>query len=122
MRFIPTRVHGMLDYVVGLLLIASPWVFNFARGGAETWVPVILGAAALVYSLFTNYELGAVKRLSVGTHLSLDLASGLVLAASPWIFGFSEFIYLPHLILGLFEIVAALMTKPVPSYDRPANA
>lgn len=36
MRFIPTRTHGLLDYVVGLLLIAAPWVFNFAQGGAET--------------------------------------------------------------------------------------
>lgn len=117
MRFIPTRVHGILDYIVGLLLIASPWVFNFARGGAETWVPVILGAGALVYSLFTNYELGAVKRISMGAHLGLDAASGLLLAASPWLFGFSDFVYLPHLILGLFEIIAAVSTKTTPSYD-----
>ncbi len=59
MRFIPTRVHGLLDYVVGMLLIAAPWVFNFDRGGAETWVPVALGVGALVYSLFTDHELGA---------------------------------------------------------------
>ena len=85
MRFIPTRVHGLLDYLVGLLLIAAPWVFNFARGGAETWVPVALGAGALLYSLFTDYELGLVKRLPMGTHLTLDLLSGLLLAASPWL-------------------------------------
>lgn len=122
MRFIPTRIHGVLDYIVGLLLIASPWVFDFNRGGAETWVPVILGAGALIYSLFTNYELGLVKRVSMRTHLSLDAASGLFLAASPWLFGFSEFVYLPHLILGLFEIVAALTTKTTPSYNRAAHA
>ena len=114
MRFIPTRVHGLLDYLVGLLLIAAPWLFNFARGGTETWVPVALGAGALVYSLFTNYELGAVKRLLMPTHLTLDLLSGLLLAASPWLFGFSEFVYVPHLVLGLLEIGAALMTKTTP--------
>ncbi len=47
MRFIPTRLHGVLDYLVGTLLIAAPWLLNFNRGGAETWVPVILGVGAL---------------------------------------------------------------------------
>ena len=121
MRFIPTRIHGFLDYLVGLLLIAAPWVFGFARGGAETWIPVILGAGALVYSLFTNYELGVVKRLPMPTHLTLDLLSGLLLAASPWLFGFSDFVYLPHLVLGVLEVGAALMTKTAP-YPRDTAA
>ena len=38
MRFISTRVHGILDYLMGPLLIASPWLFDFDNGGAETWV------------------------------------------------------------------------------------
>jgi hypothetical protein len=37
MRFIPTRIHGFLDYAVGVLLIVVPWLFGFAAGGAETW-------------------------------------------------------------------------------------
>jgi hypothetical protein len=36
MKIIPTRVHGMLDYLVGALLIVVPWVLGFTRGGAET--------------------------------------------------------------------------------------
>ena len=43
MRFIPTKVHGVMDYIMGILLIASPWLFIFNRGGMETWIPVILG-------------------------------------------------------------------------------
>ena len=114
MRFIPTRVHGVLDYLVGVLLIAAPWLLNFNRGGAETWVPVVLGVGALVYSLFTNYELGVVRRIPMGTHLGLDLASGLLLAVSPWLFGFSNYVFWPHLILGVFEIAAALTTQTTP--------
>ncbi|MGV3658513.1 MAG: SPW repeat domain-containing protein [Chitinophagaceae bacterium] len=118
MRFIPTKVHGYLDYLVGALLIASPWLFDFADGGAETWVPVVLGAGAILYSLITDYELGASKTISMRTHLTLDLISGIVLAASPWIFGFADYVWGPHLILGLFEIGAALMTRREPGYDR----
>ena len=117
MRLIPTKIHGVLDYLVGLLLIVAPWLLNFDRGGAETWVPVILGAGALVYSLFTNYELGMVKKIPMKTHLLFDIASGIFLAASPWLFNFDEYVYLPHLLLGIFEILAGLMTKQEPAFN-----
>jgi hypothetical protein len=115
MRFIPTKTHGYLDYIVGLFLIAAPWLLDFNRGGAETWVPVALGAGALVYSLITDYEMGASRVISMRTHLMLDIMSGIFLAASPWIFGFADYVYLPHLILGIFEIGAGLMTKTQPA-------
>lgn len=128
MRILSTRVHGVLDYVVGLLLIVAPWLLGFADGGAETWVPVVLGVAALGLSVFTDYELGLVRRIPMPTHLMVDLGSGLLLAASPWLFGFADGtathpdgVWVPHLVLGLAEIGAALMTKRVPS-DRPAAA
>ncbi len=117
---IPTKIHGYLDYAMGALLIAAPWLFGFARGGAETWVPVILGAGAILYSLMTNYELGVKGAISMGTHLTLDLVSGVLLAASPWIFGFADYVYVPHLVLGILEIGASLMTRRDPAYG-PGN-
>ena len=104
-----------MDYLVGVLLIAAPWLFDFARGGAETWVPVILGAGAIIYSLMTDYELGLSRTISMRTHLSLDMWSGILLAASPWLFGFHEYVYLPHLIVGILEIGASLVTERTPS-------
>jgi hypothetical protein len=117
MRFIPTKVHGVMDYLMGILLIASPWLFDFNRGGMETWIPVILGVGALVYSVMTDYELGLTRTLSMPTHLTLDLVSGIFLAASPWIFGFADYVYMPHLVLGIIEIGASLMTKREPSNE-----
>lgn len=120
MRFIPTKVHGVLDYTVGGFIAASPWLLGFARGGAETKVPEVAGKAAVVYSLLTDYEWGVKKVIPMRQHLMLDLASGVFLAASPWLFGFSKKTYLPHLLMGLFEIGAALMTKqqPEPRHDH----
>jgi hypothetical protein len=118
MRVIPTRVHGMMDYLIGVLLIAAPWLFGFNRDGAETWVPVVLGAGVILYSLFTDYELGAVRRLPMPTHLMLDLGGGILLAASPWLFGFSDYVWAPHLIVGLLEIGTSLMTRRVPDDGR----
>ena len=114
MKIISTKTHGILDYLMGVLLIASPWIFGFANGGAEQWIPIILGAGALLYSMMTDYELGVFKTLSMKTHLNIDLMSGIFLAASPWIFGFSDRVSTPHLILGLLEIGASLMTRTTP--------
>ena len=119
MRFIPTRIHGILDYLMGALLIAAPWLFGFAEGGAETWVPVVLGVGALLYSLLTDYELGVMRRIPMSTHLGLDLAAGLLLAVSPWLFGFSDDVWAPQLVLGLLEVGAALTTRRVPADRTP---
>jgi hypothetical protein len=116
MKIISTKVHGVLDYLMGVLLIAAPWLFNFNRDGAETWVPVILGIGVIVYSLFTNYELGLSKLIPMRTHLILDMLSGALLAASPWIFNFDEYVYLPHLILGILEMGAGVMTETTPRF------
>lgn len=124
MRLLPTRLHGILDYLMGLLLIAAPWLFGFADGGAETVVPVALGVATLGLSLFTDYELGLVRRIPMAAHLMVDLGSGLLLAASPWLFGFADGtattagVWAPHLVFGLLEVGAALLTRRTPD-DRP---
>ncbi|HEV7331511.1 MAG TPA: SPW repeat protein, partial [Flavisolibacter sp.] len=93
MRFIETKTHGYLDYIMGALLIAAPWLFGFDRGGAETWVPVILGISMIGLALVTDYEMGATRKVSMRTHLTIDLISGALLAVSPWLFGFADYVW-----------------------------
>ncbi|MBV9774576.1 MAG: hypothetical protein JO040_11535, partial [Gemmatimonadetes bacterium] len=69
-------------------------------------------------SLFTDYELGAVRRLQMPVHLWLDGLGGILLAASPWIFGFDQTVWIPHVAAGAFEVLAALVTNTIPSYER----
>ena len=120
MRFIPTRVHGMLDYASGLLLIVAPYLFGFADGTAAQYIPQALGAGILLMSLITDYEFSLAKLVPMPVHLGVDVAGGLLLAASPWLFGFADRVYWPHLILGLAEIGAGLMTRTAP--DAQAGA
>lgn len=114
MRFIPTRVHAPLDYIVGAALIAAPWIFQFSEHRAATVVPIVLGIGLIAYSLFTNYELGLWKVAPMAVHNVFDIVAGIVLAASPWIFGFSDNsanVWLPHLVVGLAAIFLGLTTK-----------
>lgn len=111
-----------MDYLMGLLMILLPWLLDFAAGGAETWIFVILGAGMILYSLLTDYELGVAPVIPMRVHLILDMAAGALLALSPWLFGFADYVYWPHVIVGVLEILAGLMTHRVPSRSRLAAA
>ena len=111
MKIINSKLHGILDYVVSFIIIISPWLLGFADGKAEMWIPIILGIASIIYSVVTRYELGIWKVLPFKTHLTFDALSGIGLAASPWIFGFANNIYLPHLIFGILEIAVVAFTE-----------
>lgn len=118
MRFIPTRVHGIIDYLFGVLLIAAPWLFGFADLEMARWVPIIIGALIIIYSLLTRYEMGVADVIPMNVHLWLDILGGLVLAASPWLFGFADEIWWPHLTFGLLEIIIAVVTETTPAVHR----
>lgn len=124
MKFLSTQIHGIIDYAFALLLLATPWLFGFVDIGTDpkSVIPILLGVGIAAYSLFTDYEWGAVRGIPMATHLWLDIIGGAFLAASPWIFGFAEEVYLPHLILGIAEIGSAVVTKAVPSRHNEPEA
>ncbi|HYX89230.1 MAG TPA: SPW repeat protein [Gaiellaceae bacterium] len=120
MRFIPTKFHAPLDYIVGGALIAAPWIFQFSEHTAATVVPIVLGIGLIAYSLVTNYELGVWKIAPMAVHNLIDVVAGALLAASPWIFGFADEtanVWVPHLVVGLAAIFLGLTTKQVGGYS-----
>jgi hypothetical protein len=120
MRIIPTRLHGMMDYVIGIVLVASPWIFGFAdESSTAKWTFIIVGAVILLTSLMTNYELGVMHVVPMHMHLWADAVAGIVLALSPWIFGYANDTgtngWLPALVIGVVELGTAGMSDPWPS-------
>jgi len=118
MRFISRKVHAVLDYIVGVLLIASPWLFNFADIAGAKWVAIIIGIVMLGMALLTDYEGGVRKIIPMSGHLTMDVIAGILLIASPWLFNFSEYVYLPHVIIGILEIGAGLFTEKTSEHSR----
>ena len=120
MRFIPTRFHAPLDYIVGVALIAAPWIFQFSEHTAASAVAIVLGIGLILYSLFTNYELGVWKVAPMAVHNLIDVVAGAFLAASPWLFGFADEslnVWLPHVVVGLAAIFLGLTTKQAGGYS-----
>jgi SPW repeat len=124
MRFIPTRLHAPLDYIVGVVLVAAPWIFQFSGDAAATAISIVLGVGLIAYSLFTNYELGVWKVAPMAVHNLIDVVAGALLAVSPWIFGFADKganYWLPFVVIGVAAIFLGLTTKQQGGYSYGAS-
>src|SRR6478735_9391515 len=120
MRFIPTKFHAPLDYIVGAVLIAGPWIFQYLDDTAAMAISIVLGVGLIAYSLFTNYELGVWKVAPMAVHNLFDIAAGAVLAASPWLFGFADDganAWAPFVVVGVAAIFLGLTTKQRGGYS-----
>jgi len=119
-RFVPTSVHGIFDYIGGILLIAAPFVFGFYNvGGIAVILPIVLGVGLILYSLLTDYERGipALRFIPMPLHLVFDFVAAALLAVSPFLFGFSNQapnVWLPHVIAGVGVILLVLVSQTRP--------
>ena len=120
MRFIPTKFHAPLDYIVGAVLIAGPWIFQYSDSGAATAISVVLGIGLIAYSLVTNYELGVWKVAPMAVHNLTDIVAGALLAVSPWLFGYADDganFWVPFVVIGVAAIFLGLTTKQQGGYS-----
>jgi hypothetical protein len=122
LQFIPTKVHGVLDYIVAIALMFAPMIFGFKEvGGAAVAIPMVLGAGLLLYSILTNYEWGIFKVINMRYHLIIDTIAASLLALSPFLFGFSDETpnaWLPHIVVGITVIVVVICSKQQPAVDN----
>jgi len=88
MKPISPTVHGILDYMTCAFFALAPSLFGLS--GAYATVCYVLAGGYLVISLLTAMPLGAIKAIPFWLHGRLELVSGLVFIASPWLFGFAE--------------------------------
>jgi hypothetical protein len=117
MRLINTKAHGIYDYLMGFLLMTSPWIFGFENLDIPLLTILACGGSMWVTALFSNYELGITKKIPLKMHLYADLLLGSLLALSPWLLEFHYLVYKPHLIFGLGIIGVSICTDRMLSYE-----
>ena len=117
MKPLSSFAHGVIDYVLGVVLILAPQIFQFAEyNGAAVAVPRIIGVLTIVMALFTNYELGLFRVIPFRLHLGVDTVAGIFLAISPFLFGFYTLPYnawLPHIFAGIAVLLVVYYTQRV---------
>ena len=86
---VPVFVHGVIEYVAGVLLIAAPFVLAFDSDTA-TGISIAIGVVVLVVTASTAMSTGLVKSIPVQAHVVLDYVLAIFLIAAPFILGFSD--------------------------------
>ena len=108
MRLISTRLHAFLDYGLALFSIALPALLDL-EGQRETSVLLCFGLMIILYSLFTEYELGMSKHIPIWLHMRIDQVLGLTMMATPWLLKFSHAVIMPQVLMGSALIVNSLI-------------
>lgn len=84
------KTHNIMDYVIGAVLILSPYIFGFSGVDAARNVFLILGFGLIGYSLLTNYRYSVAKVIPLGVHMAMDVTAGFVVILAPYVLGYSD--------------------------------
>jgi hypothetical protein len=85
---IPRFVHGVIEYVAGVLFIAAPFLFSF-EDGAATAVSIVVGLVVIAVAASTEGPTGMIASITTSVHVIFDFGLAALLVASPFLFGFS---------------------------------
>ena len=109
---LPALVHGLLDYAMGALLVAVPFLLGFTADAA-TAAAVVAGVILLVVAASTELPTGLVHSVPRALHAIVDYAVALALVAAPFVLGFTDDdTATPTLVaLGVLQLLQTLATR-----------
>lgn len=113
---VPAAIHGIIEYLAGVLFIAAPYLFDFTTPRAKT-LSIAVGVVILVVAAVTRGPTGLIDELPVSAHVVIDFVLAVFLIAASFLFGFSEdgkatafFI-----VLGVAHLLITIATRFVPT-------
>jgi len=108
---VPLALHGLAEYGIGVLLLFSSPLFGF--DGEPRVAAILLGAAVIVLAALSDVPTALMRRIPIGSHIVIDYVLGIVLIASPFIFGFSddEGALAFFIVMGLGYLILTAVTR-----------
>lgn len=85
---IPVILHGAIEYVAGVLLIAAPFLFGFEDDSAVA-LSIGAGLVVLVVAASTDGPSSLVNQIPLTIHVGLDYILAVFLIVAPFALGFS---------------------------------
>lgn len=109
---IPRFVHGILEYAMGALFIAAPFLFEF-NSSAATGMSVAVGVLILIFAAASEGPVSLVNQLPVLLHVTLLYLLSIFLVAAPFLLGFSDEVAPRNffIISGVFLLLITIGTR-----------
>ena len=128
--FISTSFYGVMNYLLSITIMTSPWLFGFSHiGGCSLLLPIFFGWLQFVMGVFSNNSHGFIKVFPMEMHMFLDVIIGSFLLTSPFVFGFAydregvfghvDGVFLPQVILGGLLCIMGIFTTKSPFTTKP---
>ena len=109
---VPAFVHGVVEYLAAVLLIAAPFLFSFESDTA-TAVAIAAGVVVLIVAASSALTTGLIKSIPVHAHVILDYVLAVVLIASPFLFAFDDDSTATafFIVLGVVHLLLTIATR-----------
>ncbi|MCW2698178.1 MAG: hypothetical protein JWR62_3263 [Modestobacter sp.] len=122
---IPQALQGLLEYLLGFLFIAAPFLFGYTDSGVATAASIVVGLAFLVLAATSSGPTGLAKQLGPPAHALLDAVLAIVLIAAPFVLGFSgeatpRNLFLIAGVVWLLVTIGSRYDRRLPAGDQPA--
>ena len=88
MKVIDAKLHGIIDYLVVVFLLAAPILFNLPP--TTTLFTFALGGIHLALTMLTNTKLGLIKVIPFPIHGWIELIVSIVLVGAAFYLGGME--------------------------------
>jgi hypothetical protein len=115
---IPIFVHGVIEYLAGVALIAAPFVLSYDSGTAIA-LSIAVGVVVLIIAASTDSPTGLMHQIPRPAHVVLDFVLVVALIALPFLGSFSDETAPTafFVVLGVLHLLITLGTR-----FRPASA
>ena len=109
---VPLLVHGVVDYLVGVVLVAMPFVLHLSDDTART-AAVGLGVVVLVFAATSDLPTGLIRSVPRALHAVLDYVVAIAIIAAPFVLGFSgdDRATLCFVVLGIVQLLQTIGTR-----------
>jgi hypothetical protein len=86
---LPALIHGLLDYLVGVVLLAGPFVLDFEDDAA---IATSIGAGVLLLVLASASDLPTsfVRSVPRALHAIFDYVIAIAILVAPFVLGFTD--------------------------------
>lgn len=121
---VPRVVHGAVEYVLGVLFLAAPILFDFDSSIA-TGVSIAIGIIVLVTTATTvGMPTSLVNQLPLTAHVTVDLVLSVFLIVAPFVLGFSDETASRnfYMILGVGLLLMTIGTRFREPSPRPTSS
>ena len=120
---LPLRIHAAIEPLIGIILIAAPWIFGFSHTNDAKVLCIVLGILVILTGAMTDWRVSLMRVIPLRVHLMTDLLVALGLIVAPFVLGYSDSGGATRftIIAGVLEALAALGTRWNREEAEPAH-